>query len=95
MSDSDTIKAINAKLIAAGITLDIAMLAYRRLYIESALDTTRGYSKRCPTRTNKNEAARILGIHRNTMGRNYSKKQPTSVMLPNYHRYQVNQLKQG
>jgi len=54
----DELGKLIEEMIAKGIDLPLASRAFERLYIEKALEETKG---------NRTRAAELLGIHRNTL----------------------------
>ena len=56
----DQLEALIAQLVERGIRFPIAMKEFEKKYIDRVLERTHG---------NQSQAARILGMHRNTLSR--------------------------
>ncbi len=60
----DQLEALVSQMVDRGILLEEAIAEFEKKFIKAAMDGSRG---------NQSRAARLLGIHRNTLGRKLEK----------------------
>jgi DNA-binding NtrC family response regulator len=82
----DELGKLIEEMLGKGIDLPLAARAFERLYIEKALEETKG---------NRTRAAELLGIHRNTLASKMNGWKPKKRPAPRASRRRAARRKSG